>query len=441
MYQFKMPDIGEGTHESEITQWFFAEGDTIKEDDLLVEVQSDKVLVELPCPVSGKILKLYVAEGEMALVGSVIADIATDDNEIVASAPASAPTPATEAAVAATPAPAAPTVAAPQAVVLADREGVDVRTLAVPRVRKYARTQGVDLRVVNGTGNHGLITMDDVDAYLSGAPAAVAPVVHTAVEVAPVIEAAAPVVEAATAVTPAPASTGARREKMTPIRKVSAKLLSEVAAVPAVTVFDKVEVSALVSHRSRLKDYAAKQNVKLTYTPYFVKACVAMLKKHPNINGRVDMESSEFVYYDTFNIGVATNTDHGLFVPIIKDADRKSLLEVSREIALLGEYAKEGRLTSAEMSGGSMTVTNVGGAATNGVWSTPILNSPEASILGVGRFDQEFAPDEELQPVLKPFCKLSFTFDHRFIDGVAAQEAINDLKRFLNDPDLLLAEG
>lgn len=480
MYQFKMPDIGEGTHETEITQWFFAEGDTIHEDDVLVEVQSDKALAELPCPVTGTIAKLYVAEGELALVGSVIADITTDQDasattapaqpapvasETAESAPAEAGAPKAEQAPVAAPvgkddAPESTGAATPKAATAAtvDRGDVDIRTLAVPRVRKYARSKGVDLTVVPGTGNHGKITMEDVDAFLAGGSSAAQPAAQNASQVteatAPVANTVAagdanaaqagPTPNAAQPATPAAGSTptgGERREKMPSIKKVAAKAMTEAAAVPTVTVLDRVEVSALVEHRARLKEYAAKQGVKLTYTPYIVKACVAMLKKHPELNGRVDMAAGELVYYDSYNIGVATNTDHGLFVPIIRDADRKSLIQLSREITELGDKAKAGTLSKAEMSGGSMSITNVGGAATGGVWSTPIINSPEAAIVGIGRFEEEFLPDENKQPVLKPVCKLSFTFDHRFIDGVSVQGAINDLKEFLHNPDLLLAEG
>ncbi|WP_208303192.1 dihydrolipoamide acetyltransferase family protein, partial [Dermatophilus congolensis] len=317
----------------------------------------------------------------------------------------------------------------------ATTSSVDIRTLAVPGVRRYARSKGVDLTCITGSGNHGKITREDIDAYLANGasiqPATPAPTTK---------EKSTPAAES----TPHPAtvSSGQRREKMSAIRKAAARALIEVATtVPVVTILDRVEVSALVAHRNRLKDTAATRKAKLTYTPYIVKACVAMLKKNPLMNGRVDMAAGEFIYYDTFNIGVATNTDRGLFVPIIKDADRKSLFDIAREITELSNRAKAGTLTNADMSGGSMTVTNVGGFATSGVWSTPIINAPEAVILGIGRFEDEFLPDKKGKPVLRPVCKLSFAFDHRLIDGVDAQKALNDLKEFLHNPDLLLAES
>ncbi|MBO3132360.1 dihydrolipoamide acetyltransferase family protein, partial [Dermatophilus congolensis] len=314
---------------------------------------------------------------------------------------------------------------------------VDIRSLAVPGVRRYARSKGVDLTCITGSGNHGKITREDIDAYLANA----APTPTQPTAPAPTSEEnTTPAAES----TPQPAtsSSGQRREKMSAIRKAAARALTEVVTtVPVVTILDRVEVSALVAHRNRLKDTAATREAKLTYTPYIVKACVAMLKKNPLMNGRVDMAAGEFIYYDTFNIGVATNTDRGLFVPIIKDADRKSLFDIAREITELSSHAKAGTLTSADMSGGSMTVTNVGGFATSGVWSTPIINAPEAAILGIGRFEDEFLPDKKGKPVLRPVCKLSFAFDHRLIDGVDAQKALNDLKEFLHNPDLLLAES
>lgn len=464
MYQFKLPDIGEGTHEADIIAWHVKVGDHVKEDDTLVEIQSDKATADLPSPVDGIVTKIIGEEGDKALVGSVIIEIDTGDGE---AAPAGDSDVAADesgvdaikeadeetdaAPVADAPATGASEVAAPAG----DRpavhgEDVDIRTLAVPRVRYFARQHGIDLRTISGTGRSGLITMEDVEAALSGAPAAAAPVpaaepAAPAASEAPAAPAAPAAPEPAAALAaPAPVApqAGERREKMSPVRKATANaMVAAKQTVPHVTVFDRAVVDELMAHRARLKPRAAESGIKLTYTPYLVKAAVAMLKRHADLNAYADMASYEIVHKDSIDVSVAINTEHGLFVPVIKDADRLSLFDIAREVDRLSELAMAGKLTSADMRGGSLTITNVGGAATAGVWSTPIINVPEAVIIGIGRIEGEFLPDEDKNPVYHDVMKISFGFDHRLVDGVAAQLALNDFKAFLSDPDYLFAES
>ncbi len=175
--------------------------------------------------------------------------------------------------------------------------------------------------------------------------------------------------------------------------------------------------------------------------PYIVKALVAVLRKHPALNAYVNEQADEIVYRNCFNIGVATNTDQGLFVPNIKEANMKTILQIAQEIMKYTDKAKKGELGAQDMRNGSTTITNVGAAATNGVWSTPIINYPEVSILGIGRIEHEAVVNEDKEIVAAPIMKLSFSFDHRVIDGVTAQEAINDLKELIADPEILLVEG
>ncbi|HEC2149325.1 TPA: 2-oxo acid dehydrogenase subunit E2 [Staphylococcus delphini] len=427
MYTYIMPDAGEGTHESEILKWFVAEGDLVTEDQPLLEIQSDKAVVELPSPVSGTIKKLYVPEGEMAIVGNPIADIDTGEEEASGQTETTAPIASEEKVEQET----SEAVSVP-----AMSDSDDVRHLAIPRVRIYARKHQVDLRQVKGTGNHGKITIEDIDAYLNGSSETIQP--QQVATDQPATEAA----EAPKATQQVISREGDSVEKLTPLRKIIAKaMVDSKHTSPHVTVFDQVEVSALVDHRNRMKGIAKEKNIKLTYTSYFVKAIVAMLKRFPELNASIDMDKGEILYHNYFNIGVAANTDSGLFVPVVNDADRLSLFEIAEKVTELSEKAQSGQLSSADMGSGSMTLTNVGGAATGGVWSTPIINQPEIAILGVGRIEEMFVPDENRQPVLKPILKLSFAFDHRAIDGVLAQQAINTLKMYLNNPDLLLAEG
>lgn len=487
MFQFKLPDIGEGTHEAEIVQWHVNVGDEVKEDDTLVEIQSDKATADLPSPVDGIVTKRVGEEGELAIVGSVILEIDTgeggsDDSEDGDQESAEeAPTDEQK-----TPSekeqdskPAHTPSQEPIARQMVHDENVDIRTLAVPRVRHFAREKGIDLRTIEGTGRSGLITMDDVEAALASGADAQSPTVDAATGEesvaadqsgidtvkqaagvpAPIAkpkpvadttgaagsQAQAPTEESKPA-RPRRATTAAdgpeERVTMSPIRKATAKALAHAAAtVPHVTIFDRADVGDLVEHRKRLKSIGADRGIKLTYVPYIVKACVAMLKANPDLNAYVDMDAGEIVYRSTYHIGVAVNTDAGLFVPVVRDADRLSLFEIATEIDYLVDLAKAGKLTKKDMSGGSMTVTNVGGAAIGGVWSTPILNMPESCIVGIGRIEDEFMPDEEGQPILRPMMKLSYVFDHRLVDGVTAQQGLNHLRTYLSNPDLLLAES
>lgn len=445
MYDVILPDAGEGTVESEIVTWFFEIGDEIKEDDILLEMQSDKAVVELPSPKDGVLKKIHYKEGEMAQVGEPVASI-----ELEGSANEAEPVEKDE----------------PEIKEIEEKEENtsqvtekptaqstvetldDWRTLAVPRVRIYARNQGVDLTQVEGTGNHGKVTIEDIDRYLADPESAKTVETH---EKEKVVE------ETVTSQTEVslpksdvkpyqPSEDGDSRadrvEKIAPMRRAIANaMVNSKLTSPHVTVFDKVEVSALVEHRDAMKVTAAERDIRLTYTAYFVKALVAVLKQYPDLNASMNLDVGEIYYHQYYNIGVAADTPQGLVVPVVKDADRLSLFEIAAEVDELAEKANEGKLSSKEMSNGSMTVTNVGGAATGGVWSTPIINQPEIAIVGMGRIEDEFLPDEEGNPVLKPVLKISFAFDHRVVDGVYAQKAINLLKEYLNNPNLLLSEG
>lgn len=441
MYQYILPDSGEGTHESAIMSWAAKVGDKIEEDSTLLEIESDKAVVELPSPVTGYLAKIYVEAGDTAVVGKPIADIALTEEELksylagvenatIAPTPTPELEPVATAPEVASAAPAsAPTVAA------AENTG-DIRTLAIPRVRHYAREKGVDLHLVKGTGNHGKITIEDVDNFLANG--ASAPTFVTEVKTTePEPEVAAPV-----QTLPTNEEFPEVVEKMPAMRKtIAAAMARSSTEVAQVTVFDQVEVDAWVAHRKRMNAIAKEKGIKLTYTPYMVKALVGMLKQFPDLNVSLDMANGEIIHHQYYNIGVATDTPKGLIVPMIRNAERKSLFEIAQEITEIAGRARDGKIAPSEMGKGSITVTNVGAAATSGVWSTPIINLPEVAILNVGRIDKVFMPDEEGNPVLKNVMKISFAFDHRAVDGVYVQKAINLLKGYFHNPDLLLAEG
>ena len=446
-FQFKMPDIGEGIAEGEIVKIDIKVGDTIQEDDILFEVQNDKSVEEIPSPVSGKVLEVRVQEGTVARVGDIIVVIDDGSGPAEAAAPAAAP----EAAPAAVEAPvapaAAPTPAAPaapaQATGVPAASNPDKLVLAMPSVRQYAREKGVDITLVVPTGKGGRVTREDIDNF-GGAPvASAAPAVEAAVASAPAAQVEAPAAPAAKAEPAKPFVGSAEREervKLTPMRKaISKAMVNSKHTAPHVTLHDQVEVSKLWDHRKKFKDVAAAQGTKLTFLPYVVKALAVAMKKFPVLNASIDDASQEIVYKNYINIGIATDTDLGLFVPNIKDANTKSMFGIADEINALAAKAHEGKLTAADMGQGTITISNIG--SVGGGWFTPVINYPEVAILGVGTIVREPVINENDEIVIGRNMKLSLSFDHRIVDGATAQKAMNELKRLLADPELLLMEA
>nr|WP_216828135.1 dihydrolipoamide acetyltransferase family protein [Alkalihalobacterium elongatum] len=431
-FEFKLPDIGEGIHEGEIVKWFVKPGDEVKEDDILLEVQNDKAVVEIPSPVEGKILELKVSEGTVAVVGDVLITIDYDGE-----APQSAHGDHEEQA----PAPVIEEVKAEEAKEVAPvttETEVDEnrRVIAMPSVRKYAREKGVNIRAVQGTGTNGRIVKEDIDSYLAGG--------QTQEQVEKQVEA--PVADTTKAqqapkTTPVAIPEGANEERVPikGIRKAIAKaMVNSKHTAPHVTHMDEVDVTSLVAHRKQYKEAAAEQGVKLTYLPYVVKALTSALRKYPALNASIDDVNEEIVYKNYFNIGIAADTEQGLVVPVVKDADRKSIYSIAAEISELAVKARDGKLSANEMKGGTCTISNLGSA--RGAWFTPVINHPEVAILGIGRIEDK-AVVKNGEIVAAPVLNLSISYDHRLIDGVTAQNALNHVKRLLNDPQLLLMEG
>ena len=437
VFQFKLPDIGEGIAEGEIVKIDVKVGDTIAEDDILFEVQNDKSVEEIPSPVSGTITAVLVSEGTVARVGDVIVEIAAEGV-----APVAAPSaPAAPAAPAASPAPA---VAPAQPTGVPAASNPSKLVLAMPSVRQYAREKGVDITAVVPTGKGGRVTREDIDNF-GGAPVA-APVVEAAPAAQAAAPASAPAAPAAPAAKPEPAKPfvgSAEREervKLTPMRKaISKAMVNSKHTAPHVTLHDQVEVSKLWDHRKKFKDVAAAQGTKLTFLPYVVKALAVAMKKYPVLNASIDDATQEIVYKNYINIGIATDTDLGLFVPNIKDANTKSMFGIADEINALAAKAHEGKLTAADMGHGTITISNIG--SVGGGWFTPVINYPEVAILGVGTIVREPVINENDEIVIGRNMKLSLSFDHRIVDGATAQKAMNELKRLLADPELLLMEA
>lgn len=440
-YEFKLPDIGEGIHEGEIVKWFVKAGDTIKEDDILLEVQNDKAVVEIPSPVDGKILELKVDEGTVSVVGDVLLTIEAE-GEIPADAHGGSdeapeqPKAEEEKEVTADQAKEneKPEAKTDKTEDTAKEEPADdtKRVIAMPSVRKYAREKEVDIRKVQGSGDNGRVLKEDIDKFVSGGEAAAE---------APAADKEAPKADAAKKEAPKaiPAGEMETREKIKGIRKaISKAMVNSKHTAPHVTLMDEVDVTDLVAHRKKFKQVAMDKGIKLTYLPYVVKALTSALREFPVLNASIDDANEEIVYKHYYNIGIAADTDNGLMVPVVKEADRKSIFKISSEINELATKARDGKLSGEEMKGGSCTITNIGSAG--GQWFTPVINHPEVAILGIGRIAEK-AVVKDGEVVVAPVLALSLSFDHRLIDGATAQNALNHIKRLLNDPQLLVMEA
>ncbi|HEX5565020.1 MAG TPA: dihydrolipoamide acetyltransferase family protein [Sporosarcina sp.] len=444
-YEFRLPDIGEGIHEGEVVKWFVAKGDKINEDDTLLEIQNDKAVVEIPSPVTGTVEEILVEEGKVAVVGDVLIRFDAPGYESHSVEEEGAEE--TEAQVQAT-AEAGQEIdkeevkkdepEQKQAATSAPAQTGDAsskRVIAMPSVRKFAREQEVDISQVQGTGKNGRVLKEDIEAFLNGGqqqPAQAAEETQAAPEVdTKETKTAAPVV--------LEGDFPETREKMSGIRKAIAKaMVNSKHTAPHVTLLDEIDVTELVAHRKKFKEIAAEKDIKLTYLPYVVKALVSTLREFPQLNTSLDDEKEEIIQKHYYNIGIAADTDRGLLVPVIKHADRKSVFAISQEISQLAEKARDGKLSPAEMRGASCSITNIGSAG--GQWFTPIINHPEVAILGIGRISEKpIVKNGEI--VAAPMLALSLVFDHRVIDGVTGQQALNHIKKLLGNPELLLMEA
>ena len=402
--ELKMPEVAESVVEGEIGRWLVKEGDFVKRDQPYVEVLTDKVNVEVPCPEEGVLIKIVAQEGEVVKVGGVIAVIGEKGEayEGAGTVKKAAPKPGSAPANAEP----RPRAAAPSA--------VPGKVLAAPAVRKLAREKGIDLSRISGSGPHGRVRKEDVLAF------AKAPIKPTP----GVLAAAGPLEE---------------RVPVRGVRRLTAQLLAKSKSTAVHTLHvDEADVTELVSLREKSKPLAAEKGIKLTYVPFILKAVVEALKRYPTLNASMDDEKGEIIVKHYYNIGVAVATDDGLVVPNLKAADQKSLLEIAAEIQELSDKARAGKLDLEDVQGGTFSITNVG--SIGGLISFPIINFPEVAILGVHKIRKTPVVRED-QIVVRSILHLSLSFDHRVVDGATVAMFTSEVIRFIEYPQLLLLEA
>ncbi len=384
--EFKFPDVGEGITEGTIVKWHVKEGDYVKVDQTLVEIETEKAIVEIPSPVEGTILKLNGSVGETIPVGKVIVVIGEKGESASKEAGKETPKQAEK-------------VVSKSVPVMAQLEGV----LATPAIRKLASELGVNLSKIKGTGPGGRITEDD----LRNSTKPKAPKV-TFEKYGQIL-----------------------KIPMTPVRKAIAEhmKLSKYTA-PHSTLMDEIDATYLVGLRGKKKTEAEKKGIKLTYLPFIIKALVRAIKRHPYINSSLDEESEQIVVKSYYNIGIATQTPYGLFVPVVKNADKKDIFQIAKEIDELSQKARERKVSVEDMKGGSITITNYGSIGTT--YGVPVINYPEAAILGIGKM-QERPVVIEGKIQIRTVMPISVSFDHRIIDGGEVAKFISEFSLDLQE--------
>jgi pyruvate dehydrogenase E2 component (dihydrolipoamide acetyltransferase) len=406
-FEFKLPDIGEGVVEGEVVKWKVAEGDLIAMDQPMVEIMTDKATVEIPSPKKGRVARLMVPEGKICAVGQVL--IVIDEGNGKAE-PAAAPK------AEAPPAPKAAPKAAP--VATATVSTGSGRVLATPSTRRLARELGVDLGGVTPTGRNGRVTSDDVRGSLKAPSPAVARPAHAPISIA--------------------AGGAEDRVPFRGVRKAIAANLSRSKLTAAhFTYVEEIDVTELVALRARAKDRAAERGARLSYLPFIIKAAIAGLKKHPSLNSSLDEEKQEIVYKKYYHLGIATQGPQGLSVGVVRDADKRSILDLAREIERIAEAIREGKAAREELTGSTFTISSLG--QLGGVMATPIINFPEAAIMGVHKIAEKPAVRGG-QIVARHLMNLSVSVDHRIADGYDGAMFLQEVKAYLEDPTLMFME-
>jgi 2-oxoglutarate dehydrogenase E2 component (dihydrolipoamide succinyltransferase) len=419
--EIRVPTLGESITEATVGKWFKKAGDSVQADEPLVELETDKVTLEVNAPSAGVLSEIAAETGQTVAIGALLGQVSPGAATAAApaAAPKSTPAPATQSAPAAKAAPAATTM--PPA----------------PAAAKIAAEDKIDLASIAGSGKRGQVLKGDV---LAAAATAQAPVVALAPLQAP---APAPMPASAPAPAPAPRTTtpddSAREERvrMTKLRQTIARRLKDAQNTAAMlTTFNEVDMSEVMALRARYKEaFEKKHSAKLGFMGFFVKACVQALKEIPAVNAEID--GADLVYKNYYHIGIAVGTDKGLIVPVVRDADKLGIADVEKTVAALGKRARDGQLTLEELQGGTFTITN--GGIYGSLMSTPILNAPQSGILGMHKIqDRPIAVDGKVE--IRPMMYLALSYDHRIVDGREAVTFLVRVKEALEDPARLVLD-
>jgi 2-oxoglutarate dehydrogenase E2 component (dihydrolipoamide succinyltransferase) len=408
MTEIRVPTLGESVTEATIGRWFKKAGDPVAVDEPLVELETDKVTIEVPAPSAGTLGEIIAKDGETVAVGALLGQIA---DGAAAAKPVAAPAAAKPAAP--PPAPAAAPKAPPADAPLA------------PSVRKLSAETGIDASTVPGSGKDGRVTKGDMLAAIERAASAPTPVNQPAAAVQ---------VRA-----PSPADDAAREERvrMTRLRQTIARRLKDVQNTAAMlTTFNEVDMTHVMAMRAQYKDvFEKKHGVKLGFMGFFTKACVQALKDIPAVNAEID--GSDLIYKNYYHVGVAVGTDRGLVVPVVRDCDEKSIAQIEKSIADYGRRARDGQLKIEEMQGGTFTITN--GGIYGSLMSTPILNAPQSGILGMHKIQERpMVVGGKIE--IRPMMYLALSYDHRVIDGKEAVTFLVRVKESLEDPARLVLD-
>ncbi len=444
-FDFRFPDVGEGIAEGELVKWLVKEGERIKQDQPLAEVETDKAVVEIPSPKAGVVGKLYFKEGDTVKVGEILVTI-FDEGERIAFAPeikrpeikpagkiekkeeirkeiqkkdAGAVVGVLEEAPEDSAEKASPEPEKTSAIIEQKQE--TIRPLAMPSVRKIAEKLAVDLKKIPATGARGQITKTDVENLArmkddKGEQQTVGLRVTKKYDMYGYLE----------------------RIPLKGIRKsVALNMVKSKFTIPHVTHTEEADVTHLVEIRESLKELAKEHGIHLTYLPFIIKAVIEGLRKYPYLNATLDEQASEIILKKYYNIGMAVDVEGGLIVPVIKIADSKSIFELAREIEALAVKAKDRKLDLQDMKGGTFTITNVG--SIGGIFATPIINYPEAAILAPGRIHERPVVKDN-QILIRKIMPISLSFDHRIVDGAYAARFTNEVKEYLENPHLFLLD-
>ncbi len=431
MYKFKFADVGEGIHEGVVFEWYVKEGDEVAEGQEIYSVETDKFTTDVTSPVAGKISKIYCPEGTDISVGDLMVDIddGSGDDGGAAEAPAAAPAEEKKESGAG---PAVVGAIQSSDELIEEYKGpAQVNTsgkkaLATPVARNFAKELGVDINQVVGTGNLGRVTKADIQAFVDGGSSA-----------APAAAAPAPAAGAHQFVAPVVDEARVERIPMSKMREtISNNMSKSKFTIPHTSTMFEFDVTELWELRKDLNASLADEGIKLSFMPFVIKAVVAALKRFPMVNTELDETTREIIFKYYYNIGIAVDTEFGLSVPIIKDADKKSLIEIHERLEEIMTQAREKTLPVDSMTGGTFTISNYG--AIGGTYATPVINYPESAILGTGAIYKKPVFDENDEIVARYVMPICVSFDHRVMDGADANRFAMEIGKILSSKNNIL---